>query len=454
MYILCKDFIGKSEMTTAEREKWRLKMAKQMSVFNSAKKGVANQDLPARPWAQQTENESRLEINAAEKAVKATKDINVEEIVHTEVPFAAVILDNDALGKMCPQTMRRMAGGFPCTLGSAATFIDEQAREEALSSYHPNEYKTLQDTKDLDLSAYTRLAMRIFNLIPKEKIAEIAQNTQKNSKKTTCEIEEILNLPQDKASQNDILILACVVNYMLESLDKHDYFDNKVERNDVIKLLLRCLLVTARHSEKLFLGNPPANESDLWNMNQFPTRDFALAIYPKFAQMKNISTQTSGGPDVVLFYQDKKLLVQSVRKLNEGKSMNIHVDSNGKSEEMLNDMISFRCAGKNCELSFPLKEKTNEKVIKCPMETCATETNIWKRLKRIVELKKDHETARKEMEKKQIGSAINFLSDLIEEWDTIIYRPYKEVTCLEEDLKKAILLNNENMEREWMKGVK
>ena len=37
-------------------------------------------------------------------------------------------------------------------------------------------------------------------------------------------------------------------------------------------------------------------------------------------------------------------------------------------------------------------------------------------------MKKDHETARKEMEKKQIGSAINFLSDLIEEWDTIIYR--------------------------------
>ena len=48
-------------------------------------------------------------------------------------------------------------------------------------------------------------------------------------------------------------------------------------------------------------------------MDKFPTRDFALAIYPKFAQMKNISTQTSGGPDVVLFYQDKKLLVQSIR---------------------------------------------------------------------------------------------------------------------------------------------
>ena len=40
----------------SQREKWRLKMAKQMSVFNSAKKGVENQDLPSRPWAQQVDN--------------------------------------------------------------------------------------------------------------------------------------------------------------------------------------------------------------------------------------------------------------------------------------------------------------------------------------------------------------------------------------------------------------
>ena len=69
-------------------------------------------------------------------------------------------------------------------------------------------------------------------------------------------------------------------------------------------------------------------------------------------------------------------------------------------------------------------------------------------------MKKDHETARKELERKNIGSTINFLSDLIAEWDTIIYRPYKEVTSLEDDLKKAILLNNETMEREWMNSVK
>ena len=127
--------------------------------------------------------------------------------------------------------------------------------------------------------------------------------------------------------------------------------------------------MTARHAEKLFLGKPPEKESDLWKVNQFPTHDFALAIYPKFAQMKNISSSSPNGTDVVLFFQDKKMFVQSFRKLKQGQSIDVHWDSNVKSEEMLNDMINFKCAGKHCDLSFPLKEKTNEKIIKCPMDS-------------------------------------------------------------------------------------
>ena len=130
--------------------------------------------------------------------------------------------------------------------------------------------------------------------------------------------------------------------------------------------------------------------------------------------------------------------------------MDIFSENMVKSEECLNDMISFKCANKGkCDLSFPLKEKTNEKIIKCP--ACGVETNIWKHLKRIVELKKDHVTAKKEItERKEIRSGINFLADLIAEWDTFVYRPYIEITKLEENLKKAIQLNNELMEREWM----
>ena len=133
--------------------------------------------------------------------------------------------------------MKRMAGGFPCTLGSIATFYNEQSRDEALSTYHQNEYKTLQDWKDYDLSAYARLAFRIFNLIPKANVGQVAKNV--GCKKSTCDVEKILNLPVDQASQSDILIVACVVNFMMETLEKHDYFDEKVEKKDVTKLLLR-----------------------------------------------------------------------------------------------------------------------------------------------------------------------------------------------------------------------
>ena len=185
-------------------------------------------------------------------------------------------------------------------------------------------------------------------------------------------------------------------------------------------------------------------------MKEFPTKDFGLAIYPKLAKMKLMSSSSNNGSDVVVLFQGNRLLMQSVRKLKNGQSLDIQFGGETATTTILNsDMINFKCSGKDCSLSFPLKDKTNEKVVKCPLEECATETNIWKRLKRIVELKKDHQTARQELENKQLRSAIQFLIDLIAEWDTIIYRPYKEVTSLEEDLKKAILLHNETMDREW-----
>ena len=85
-------------------------------------------------------------------------------------------------------------------------------------------------------------------------------------------------------------------------------------------------------------------------------------------------------------------------------------------------MVNFKCGEKTCTISFPLTEKTNEKMIKCPLENCGAETNIWKCLKRIVELKQDHLTARKEAEKKVLRTAIHFLTDIIAELETFVDR--------------------------------
>lgn len=68
-------------------------MAKQMSVFNASKKGIENKDLPLRPWAQQIQNESSIELDEKAKAVKAKRDVNVQEIIHNELPFAAVVME-------------------------------------------------------------------------------------------------------------------------------------------------------------------------------------------------------------------------------------------------------------------------------------------------------------------------------------------------------------------------
>ena len=56
------------------------------------------------------------------------------------------------------------------------------------------------------------------------------------------------------------------------------------------------------------------------------------------------------------------------------------------------------------------------------LQDCGAETNIWKCLKRIVELKQDHLTARKEAEKKVLRTAIHFLTDIIAELETIVDR--------------------------------
>ena len=82
--------------------------------------------------------------------------------------------------------------------------------------------------------------------------------------------------------------------------------------------LCRSILISAQYGQRISFGDPPYDECSLWNLKTFPTKPYAVAIYPKFAQMKNASSNTGYGSDVVVFYQDDKIMVQSFRKLKEG----------------------------------------------------------------------------------------------------------------------------------------
>ena len=81
--------VGKSDMPSQEmRDKYRLKLAKQMSVFN-VKKGVTNDEahLAGSPLSQLTANEKCL----FDDGIKLKDDITTEDIVLCERPFAIVL---------------------------------------------------------------------------------------------------------------------------------------------------------------------------------------------------------------------------------------------------------------------------------------------------------------------------------------------------------------------------
>ena len=73
-------------------------------------------------------------------------------------------------------------------------------------------------------------------------------------------------------------------------------------------------------------------------MKQYPTKCFALALYPKFAYFKANSKPKDVGSDVIIFFQDQKILVQSLRKLKEGQAV-------GKRQfnllKLINRLFSF-----------------------------------------------------------------------------------------------------------------
>ena len=139
-----------------------------------------------------------------------------------------------------------MAAGVPCNLGSEALFASAEARQEASETYHKYEYKTLDTWKNAGLSEYTRLAYRIFAKIPKDKLNQVLQ------KQTETEIDSILALDLPKNSES--LGVTCVLKFLLDNLQEHGYFDNSVNKAEVIKIMHKIVGITCKYAFRVFLG--------------------------------------------------------------------------------------------------------------------------------------------------------------------------------------------------------
>lgn len=88
-FLKCQDMVGKSDIPTTEmRDKYRRKLAKQMSVFN-VKKGVTNDEahLAGSPLTKLTSKQKCLFDNE----INLKTDVTCEEVVLCERPFALVL---------------------------------------------------------------------------------------------------------------------------------------------------------------------------------------------------------------------------------------------------------------------------------------------------------------------------------------------------------------------------
>ena len=293
--------------------------------------------------------------------------------------------------------------------------------------------------------------------------------------------EEIKLMGEEKIKFTTLVV------FLLSCLEKGGFFkdhNSAPTKDDVTFLLEKCLLLTTASNENVqsvFYSQGTVDKSQLWEMPTIPVKEFALGVFPDFVTSRYLQNTKSestknvdGRADVILGYHKGRMFLQSLRDLKVGNKVNLqNVVGAGSSLEAMGqtmplqmaNMISFKCAGKDCTLSFPLPEKTSENVIVCPLDECGTETNIWGRRKRIVELRRDHEAARGKIEGisgagvkgdfvKGINEGVQIIKSLIDEWDEFVFRPNKDLISLEQDLTKAILLKHIESEQAWLKSQK
>ena len=278
-------------------------------------------------------------------------------------------------------------------------------------------------------------------------------------------------------SGEDRVKLTALAAFLCSCLEKSGFFDeiNTAPTQDDVALLIEKYLlgiITKPDTvQSVYYSEGSVDKSNLWEMSRIPIKEFALAVYPDFATSRciqktkelNIADEKS---DVMLGYHKGALFLQSLQNFKSGHLMNLqnivgagcafHTARKAAIPIQLANMTSYKCVGTNCSLSFPLPEKTSENIIVCPLDECGAETNIWSHRKRIVELRRDHEAARGKIEGisgtggvKGIDEGVKILKGLIDEWDEFVSRPNKDITCLEQDLTKALLLKHIESEQEY-----
>ena len=159
--------VGRSDIKKEkDRDNYRVRIRKQMSVFNVTKTLYNVEKYKRAPscltGGADTDRGMSKKMNISQDMLVAADDIEPEDILIALDPYVSVVnvSGGRAGGKICPHTISKMFNPIPCKFGSEQLFGSLEARDEASAGYHKYEWNILKNLDDHKILEGGRLALR------------------------------------------------------------------------------------------------------------------------------------------------------------------------------------------------------------------------------------------------------------------------------------------------------
>lgn len=403
-----------------------------------------------------TEREGRYAI--------CKQDIDVGELLLSETPFCAVVLEKFSQTH-CQICFSRPLAPVACDRCSDVIFCSDKCKTDA--TFHKFECGILKTLWASKASVTCHLSMRMMAVYPLTFFIEVRKDLER--KMTHEEIDALPSRDYRKA-------------YALVTHEENRTMEEMFHRTLMAKFLLGCLLTNGylKGNEHLreYIGNLILHNIQVLQFNAHEvyelqkdqndyigrTEFIGGAIYPILALFNH-----SCDPATVRYFDGKRVYVHSMRPLREGEQIGenygpiftlnqkeerqLHLKQQYKFEcrcqpciedwplykQMKNDFMKFRCAEKQCNEVITVNANTEEIMIKCPK--CSTTVSILERLKVISKIDSTFEEAIDLFKDNKIKEALDLYLNLLRKLDGILAPPYADYHICQQGIRRCFLEN-------------
>ena len=226
-------FVGRSDIKKEkDRDNYRVRIRKQMSVFNVTKT-LYNIDLNERApscLANGEEGQRGLssKLKISDEYLLATEDIEPEDNLVSLDPYVAVVnvSGGRAGGKICPHNINKMFNPVPCKFGSDELFGSLEARDEASASYHKYEWSILHNLQQANLQERGRLALRMVTQVEPSLFPTLSDLVDRKTSQADEKLKvaaKTFNMDISMAKDEDKLIASLLGLYLMRNLVSSGY---------------------------------------------------------------------------------------------------------------------------------------------------------------------------------------------------------------------------------------